>query len=319
MKKFLLSLLVATMFLGCKEKKKTLKDDDIVTVADFIEFFPLSKLPIQISDTSLLAKTSDSLLISQKILSQFVPDSVWAKDFGKATNIKFYPLGKAKEKDRETYLMIKAMSGAKIVSYISCFDKDNRFLKAMPLVRADQDKSKSSYGLLDNKFQITTYFERKEGGEVIFKRNVYVFNAAAQAFTLILTEPNEELIETIINPIDTLPRKGKWTGDYVKDKKNFVSIRDSKRSNELLFFVHFEKEGGDCTGELKGTLTLVESNRGTFKDGGGPCTIDFDFTNNSVTMKEIGGCGNFRGIKCFFEGSFRKKPEPKPKPVAKKK
>jgi hypothetical protein len=72
MKECLLILLLATIMLGCKEEKKTMKGDDIVTVANFIEFFPLSKLPFQISDTSLVAKTSDSLLISQKIISQFI-------------------------------------------------------------------------------------------------------------------------------------------------------------------------------------------------------------------------------------------------------
>ena len=319
MKKYLSILLVLTVLAGCKEKKKTMKDDDVVTVVDLIDFFPDVKLPIQVSDTGLLAKTSDSLLISLKILHQFMPDSILAKDFGKAANTKVYPIGKTKEKDKETYLFLKAINGVKKVAYIACFDKENKFKKAMPLVRADQDKSTSSYGMLDSKFQITTYYERQDRDNLVFKRNVYLFNAAADDFTLILTEPNEELIETVINPIDTLPKKNKWSGDYSKDKKNFVSIRDSKRPNELLFFVHFEKENGECKGELKGSLSLKENGKAVFKDGGGPCTLDFDFTSNSVTMKEIGGCGNYRDIKCFFEGSYRKKLEAKPKPTAKKK
>ena len=319
MKKHLMFFLAGMVLLGCKEKKKTMTDDDIATVGDFIEFFPELKLPVVVADTSLLAKTSDSLLIGLKVLHQFVPDSVLAKDFGKAVNTKVYPIGRVKEKNSETYLFFRALNGSKRIGYLACFDKDKKFVKAMPFVRTDQDKSSSSYGSLDSKFQITTYNERKQGDNTVFKRNVYIYNAAAADFTLILTEPNEELIEAIINPIDTLPRKHKWSADYVKDKKNFVSTRDSKRPNELLFFVHFEKDNGECKGELKGALKVVSNTKAAFKDGGGPCTIDFDFGGNTVSMKEIGGCGNYRDIKCFFEGVYKKKAEPRSKPAAKKK
>jgi hypothetical protein len=36
-------------------------------------------------------------------------------------------------------------------------------------------------------------------------------------------------------------------------------------------------------------------------------------------MKEVEGCGSYRDIKCFFEGSFPKKKEVKPKAPKKKK
>jgi hypothetical protein len=32
--------------------------------------------------------------------------------------------------------------------------------------------------------------------------------------------------------------------------------------------------------------------------------MEFTFTKNAVTIKEIDGCGSYRGITCFFEGSF---------------
>lgn len=311
--------LMTSILLSCKQKKKSLNDDDIITVKEFFDFFPDKKLPVVIEDTALLAKTSDSLLIKLKILNQFIPDSFLVKDFGKSSNAKIYPIGKTKEKDRETYLFLKAVGAQKRVAYIACFNNDNQFVKAMPIVKTDPEKSKSSYASLDSKFQITTYTERKKGGESIFKRNVYLFNLSAEDFTLILTEPNEELIEEVTNPIDTISKKVKWTGDYVKDKKNFVSFRDSKRPAELQFFVHFEQNNEECKGELKGVAQMVSNNKAVFKDPSGPCVVEFDFLASSVSMKETGGCGNYRDIKCFFEGSFKKKAEPKPKTPPKKK
>lgn len=313
MKNLVLIALLPLFLLSCKGRKKVLQDDDIVTIADFIEFFPDAALPVRVADTTLTRKTTDSSLIGYKIFIQFIPDSVLARDFGKGVKPKLYPIGKAREKNKETYLFIKAVNGSKRIGYLACFDKDNRYLQAMPLVQTDQDPGTSTYGSLDSKFQITTYREKKQGNESRFKRNVYIFNSTTNQFMLIMTEPNEEMIEKVINPIDTLARKNKWTGDYVKDPKNFISFRDGKRAGELLFFVHFEKDNGTCKGELKGSALPGAKNTATFTDSGNPCSLEFSFEGNVVTMKETGGCGKYRDIKCFFEGSFRKKAEPKPK------
>jgi len=35
-------------------------------------------------------------------------------------------------------------------------------------------------------------------------------------------------------------------------------------------------------------------------------------------MKETGGCGVHRDIKCFFEGYFDRRPDKKPKTIVKK-
>lgn len=318
MKKLVLILLLPFILFSCKGKKKVLQDDDIVTVADFIDFFPDIPMPVKIADTTLLKKSTDSSLIGYKIFIQFIPDSVLSKEFGKGVKPKLYPLGKTAEKNKETYLFIKAVNGNRRVGYLACFSKDQKFLQAMPLVQTDQDPGTSTYGLLDSKFQITTFREKKSGNDVRFKRNVYIFNSAANQFMLIMTEPNEEMIEKVINPIDTLPRKQKFAGDYVKDSKNFISFRDGKRNGELLFFVHFEKDNGTCKGELKGNALVGQRNTATFTDSGNPCSLEFNFEGNTVTMKETGGCGKYRDIKCFFEGSFRKKPEPRTKPARKK-
>ena len=306
MKKYLLWLPVLLLIVACKGKKTSLQDDDSVTIKEFIEFFPETPLPFRVADTTLVKKSTDSLQIGYKIFTQFIPDSLIHKDFGKGVTPKIFPLGKAREEDKETYLFIKATTGAKRVAYLACFNKDNEFLQMLPLVKTGFDQHSSAYGTLDKKFQITTYYEKKRAnGETTFKRNVYIYNSGANEFTLILTEPNEEMIENIINPIDTLPAKNKFSGDYVKDKKNFISVRDGKKASEPLIFVHFEK--GDCGGELKGTARFVSNTLAVYQEGGNPCTLEFTFSSNRVVMKETGGCGSYRDIKCFFEGSYPKK------------
>lgn len=306
MKRYLSWLPILLLIVACKGKKTSLQDDETVSIKEFIEFFPEKSLPIRIADTTLVKKSTDSLQIGYKIFTQFIPDSLVQKDFGKGVTPKIFPLGRTREEDKETYLFIKATTGAKRVAYLACFDKDNQFLQMLPLLKTGFDQYSSAYGVLDRKFQITTYYEKKRGNnETTFKRNVYIFNSSANEFTLILTEPNEEIIANVINPIDTLPAKNKYSGDYVKDKKNFIAVRDGKRASEPQFFVHFEK--GDCRGELKGTARFVSPTVAVFQEGGNPCTLEFNFSTSRVVMKETGGCGSYRDIKCFFEGSYPKK------------
>ena len=308
MTRFLLVLCVlAWITVGCKDKKRiSLTGDEPVEVTDFIEFFPEAKLPIVVADTTLSKKVTDSSLIAYSVFTQFVPDSVLKKDFNKA-NPKLYPIGRVKEKGRETYLFVKAVQGAKRVAYLVTFDDEEKYLNTLRLVRTGENYSRV-YGSLDKKFQITTYRERKSsGGDITFKRNVYIYNNASNDFTLILTEPNDEIMEEVLNPIDTLPQKNKYTGDYPANKKNFISFRDGKNPSEILFFTHFEKNKGECVGEIKGVARFVSSKKAVYKEAGNPCTLEFTFTTSSVYMKEVEGCGSFRDIRCFFEGTYPKK------------
>jgi hypothetical protein len=313
MKKCLFWIPIILLITACKGKKSSLQDDDTVDIKEFIEFFPETPLPIRIADTTLVKKSTDSLQIGYKIFTQFISDSLIKKDFGKGVTPRIFPLGRTKEEGAETYLFIKATTGAKRVGYVATFNKDNEFLQMLPLVKTGFEQYNSAWGMLDKKFQITTYHDQKRGdGSTAYKRNVYFFNNAANEFTLILSEPNEDIIANIINPIDTFATKNKFSGDYVKDKKNFISFRDGKRTSESLFFVHFEKD--DCQGELKGTARFVSNSVAVYQEGGNPCTLEFNFSTNRVTMKETGGCGSYRDIKCFFEGSYpKKKAAAKPK------
>jgi hypothetical protein len=316
--KYLFILLSAGILLSCKNKKVNIQGEEVVEVEDFMDFFPETSLPFKITDSELLKKRSDSAIIGYKVFTQFIPDTVLQNDFGKTTKPILYSLGRAKSS--EIYLFVNAVSGKKRVAYLVCFDKKNNYLNSFRLVKTGFGNYSSAYGLLDKKLQITTYQETKKAtGEAWYKRNVYVYNAAANDFTLILTEPNEEMIQDIINPIDTLPKKHKFSGEYVRNKQNFVSVRDGKNASEISFFVHFEKDDADCIGELKGTARMISATKAYYKENGNPCTIEFTFSSAAVVMKEIEGCGSYRNIKCFFEGRFPKKKESRPKPAKKKK
>ncbi len=305
----LLGLAALVMLTACKDRKKvSLSGEEPVDISDFIAFFHDVGLPFAVSDTMLDKKNPDSLLISNAIFHSFIPDSLLKKDFGKQKP-KIYPLGKVKEKDKETYLFIKAVEGSKKIGYVVCFDENNRYLAGLELIRSlSENNYTSAYGLLDKKFQLTTYRENRKKGEMVnFKRNVYIYNSAAKEFTLIVTEPGRELTADIQNPIDTLTQKNKYTGDYLVDKKNFISFRDGRKTSEIIFFTHFEKNKGECVGELKGTARFISPKTAQYKENGNPCTLEFTFGTSSVTMKEVEGCGSYRNIKCFFDGTYPKK------------
>jgi hypothetical protein len=320
MKKNLFCLSLILLLFACKNKKTSLQDDSTVTVSDFIDFFPEVKLPFTVYDTTLTRKVNDSMLIGQKNFTKFIPDTIYRKEFGKGKP-KLYAVGRAVEKNKEQYLFIKALLGSKRVAYLAVFSKDDKFLRAMPLVRSGIERSTSAHGLLDTKFQITTYRETKRtADEIAYKRNVYFYDRNSDQFTLIMTEPNEDIIQDVINPIDTLSAKHKYAGDYVLNKRNYVSIRDGKNASEIQFFVHFEKMSGECIGELKGEARMISNTLAQYAPGGNPCVLEFAFTSSRVTLKEKGPCGTYRDIKCFFEGSYYKKKKPtKSKTAGKKK
>ena len=95
--------------------------------------------------------------------------------------------------------------------------------------------------------------------------------------------------------------------------KNLVSVRDGKKPDEYLFFVYFENgnEAEPCGGEIRGMMKMASDKVGIFKGDDDPCQINFTFNASSVEVKETGSCGNFRGIKCFFNDTYTKKKEAK--------
>ena len=315
--KFGWAILLIPFMLGCGNKKSA-NDSGAMDVQDFFKLFRSIKLPYTLSDTSFTKLAKDTPVISTELLSQFVNDSVLAKQFG-PSKPRIYPAGRVVVKKGETYLFAKAISGAKKVAYLFTFDKENKFRAALPLIVSDNDPQTSQVAAMDSKYTISINSQRKKAnGELGYKREAYVYNNIG-VYTLILTETNEDVTSTaeIINPLDSLPRKNKLSGDYVYDKRNFVSVRDGRHPTQLRFFVHFEKDKGNCKGELRGEANLSSPTVAVYRENGDPCVLEFTFGTNTVSMKEVQGCGNYRDIKCFFEGTYVRKKE-KPKPTKKK-
>jgi hypothetical protein len=308
MRAILVSLISCCIILSCGQKKVSLSGDEPLEAADFIGSFEPVKLPFMLTDTLLGRKPSDSILISAKVFSQFIPDSIYKDDFPRNVKLKYYALGRSSVEDGETYLFVKIMAAGKSVGYLLCFDKDAVFKAGMPLIYSTGDKTVQQEGGMDRRYTVIRNRSRKKpDGTLIYNKSVFVYNSVG-VFTLILTESNETVLEKeVYNPIDTLKRDFSQSGNYVRDKRNFVTIRDGSRVGQLLVFMHTEKNAGDCVGELKGELDLVKPNLAQYRKADDHCVLEFSFSSSAVTVRELEACGNHRGIKCIFDGSFPRK------------
>ena len=315
LRKYIWLILSCLVILSChKRKKPSLSGDEPVDISDFIEFFQEVKLPFQFDDAALLKKDNDSLRISYKVFTQFVPDTVISKIFGKGVKPKFYQMGKVTVPKQETYLFAKAVSADKKIVFIAGFDKKQQFLAGMPVLQPDQSASTQQISGIDRKLSIFKTVQRKNAdGSVSEGKEVYILNNEAKNFMLILTDQLDEKPTELINPIDTLPRKNKLSADYATGKMNLVSVRDGRKPDRITFFIHFEKNNGECTGELKGEAMLRSPTIAEYRSGGDPCSLQLNFTSYSVTIKELEGCGSHRGSHCVFEGTYPRKKEIKPK------
>jgi hypothetical protein len=313
-RKIVVLLIVLFVIAGCKQKKKpSLSGEDPVQVSDFIEFFQQVKFPYVLSDTILQRKEKDSILISYKVFTQFVPDSVLGKVYGKGIKPKIYALGKAEVSKAETYLFVKTVTNDKKAVFILGFDNKNQFIAAMAALRPDNNKATLQSVVMDKKYTITkTVMLKNADGSMSEGKDVYVLNTGGKNFMLIMTDALSDKVTELINPIDTLLRKNKLSADYVNGKMNMVSIRDGRRNDRITFFIHFEKNNGECTGELKGDATLKSPTTAEYREEGDPCVLKFIFSATAVTLKEEEGCGSRRSINCAFDGSFARKKYVKP-------
>lgn len=309
---FLFFAIVLLASCGGKKKKPSMTGDDKVEVSDFIDFFPEAKLPFYYADSMMAKKQKDTFLISYKIFTQFVPDSILTKIYGKSTKIKIYALGRTEAPPGETYLFVKTTTTDKKVIFILAFDKKKKYAATLPSLRPDQIRTTFQSVTMDKRFSITKTVQRKNAnGSTSEGKDVYAFDRDANDFMLVMTDALDDKPTELINPIDTLARKHKWSADYTNGKMNLVSVRDGRKSDRISFFIHFEKNNGECTGELKGEAKIKTSTTAEFKVDGDPCVLTLIFSSSSVRLKEEEGCGNHRGMQCLFDGSFTRKKEAK--------
>lgn len=304
-------LLFLLFSVACKEKKPKSVSDENLSAADVIELAPVFSFPVVINDSVLTAKQGDSSLVKLAAFQTFLPDSVFKLHYPQTKQLKLYLLGKAVDGEKGNYVFIKSVSAAKKAVHFFYFNKKNQYLGSMKLAENTPKAGVTKYCRIDSRFNISMIQERKTPtGEYWSSETIYYMDANGRMITSV-TNSNEDLSDVIMgNPIDTLPRKNKYSADYRTDKKNLVSIRDGVTSKTFRFFIHFSKQGGACVGELKGTGEWTGNGKAVFRDDGSDCVINFNFTNYAVSLKEENGCGSYRDITCFFEGSFTKVKEP---------
>jgi len=308
---FLLALIFS--ILGCKSKKKpSLAGDEPVAISEFIDFFEPFKLPFEAGDTIFSKKEKDSLLISYKVISGFVPDSFLTKLNSKNSKPRYYAIGRVTTPEKLNYIIIKINSTSKKHLVLLVFNKLDKFMTGMTVLQPDQIANTTQSISIDKRFAIIKTTTRKNAdGSISEGKNVYALDVASEKFSLVMIDPLEDKKE-LINPIDTLPSTSKYSADYSNNKMNLVSVRDGRSKGKIRFFIHFEKNNGNCTGELKGEAVFIKPTIAEYRQGGDPCILQLIFTSKHVTLKEMGGCGSRRGLECSFDGSFTKKKNPKP-------
>jgi len=298
--------------IACNSKKKAaLSGDEPVDIKDFIESFQPLTLPYEIADTFISQKKTDTTLISYKVFTHLVPDTVLSNVFGK-DKPKIYSIGRV-DAGEGNYLFIKALSANHKAALLLCFDKKNNFITSMPVLQPDANPATRQTFVIDKRYTLSKNIVRKNSdGTISDGKNVYVLNEPARSFLLIMTDALDEKTIEVINPIDSFSKRNKYSGDYQKDKLNFISIRDNKKAGRFIFFIHFEKKD-NCTGEIKGEANFTSANIAMYTAAGDPCALQFNFTSSSITVKEVQGCGSHRGVDCIFEGTYPRKKEIKKK------
>jgi hypothetical protein len=302
-----------TCFLfACGDKPTDLSGDGPIKINDLVKVFNPAKLPINLSDTSL-KQFSDSIQISRNALSQIIPAAVLEKILAaKNKKATLHPLFKI-EKETEYYLLLKIKHPKKTEIGILVFNKENKFLDYKSIIEFikgnSRENDKSLY--INNEPSFLLEEDNYNKDNVLYnEKKAWAFSDGA--FKTIYFDNNIKLAnKNIINPIDTLPSRNEFSGNYGQDAKNFITLRDNGATDKYQFFLHTEK-GEACIGELKGILKF-KKNMATYSEKGDACHIQFIIQDNNISIKEDGNCGNHRGIKCSFDESFNRKKKLKKK------
>ena len=309
MPKRLLYILLITL-IACGEKKIDFSGATQLKPKDFLSVFQtISNNNFLAADTNF-TKLADTTRIGLKAMTQFIPDTVIAKFIDREKNPGFYPIGKI-IKEKETYLLLNVSLKHKKRMIVLVIDSKNNHWLAAKMLIDNSNQDDYIHSLSINKEPTFLLSQEKTGKDnlVQFSRTGWVY-ATDVGFMVVVNDSNETPSKSnIINPIDTLAHKNKYSADYEIDKRNFISIRDGNSANSYTFFIHFEKNDGACIGELKGDFKMKDQKHGVYTFNADPCIIDFNFEDREVTVKEQGSCGNHRGIKCFFDDQYTRKKE----------
>lgn len=295
------------LLASCGEHAVDLTGNTALKAETFYGLFTPLKGSKKYSDTGLM-RAGDTLQISLKLLNQYVPDSVTTKAVGKKPDqVKLFPLGFIGQEKKEKYLLVKYVRKKDVALWVYVLGADNNYKTGMKLLSNDaKDKYTRDITITPEPTFISNR-EKITADNTFYTKNAMAFNAADNTFINVMRDSNEDADENIVlNPIDTLPQQYKYSGNYTRDKKNFISVRDGKNDSTYQFFLHIDKNNGNCSGELKSVFVINKKGEAIYKEGGDPCVINFTFSANSVVMLEAGSCGNRRGMECLFDETFKK-------------
>ncbi|QES87819.1 hypothetical protein [Rhizosphaericola mali] len=306
---FLIPIVAIFLLAACHGKKSGKSDSVKYKAESFFDEFSSLKIPYFATDTSLTQHT-DSFTITKEVISKYIPDTLLEKLTAKSGN-ELHPVGKVDIKDYR-YLLLAVTNHGSNIWYILAFDKNNKYLAYMTGIQNKTDNGYRYKLTINSEPTFTVGRSKKDNkGHELYTNTGFGFSAAAKRFTLVINDTNENLPDEdeVFNPIDTLPQKFPFSGNYIKDKHNQLFLRDGKRPSEYNFFLHFDKtdEDPNSKGELKGTIKMVSENAAIYQQGGDPCVINFDMTSNTVKIKEQGNCANHRGSITQFNDTFKKK------------
>ncbi len=303
------------LLLACADEKPDFTGNTPIKINDFNKIFKAASLPIALSDTNLKHLT-DTLIIGRKALVQFVPEAIVEQIVSKTDKKTIlHPILRI-EKEQEYYLLLRVQHQNSFEICVVVFSKKNKFLD-YKVITAFKDENKGSrhYGKVLNINKEPSFLveenKMNEDNSLIYEKKGWAF--IDSNFRLIYFDSNKKPENTkVINPLDTLPMNNSFSGDYGRDAKNFISIRDYTTPNKLQFFMHFERDNADCSGELKGIMTLTK-NAAIYTEKGDACIIHFKIEDNQISIKEDGNCGNHRNMTCYFNNTYDKKRKPKKK------
>ncbi|MCD2421181.1 hypothetical protein LQ567_00295 [Niabella pedocola] len=308
-------LFVAAVFLiacGGKKKKK-MTGDEAVNIEEFMDAYPTLSLPFVYGDTSFPTRENDSLRIAPEVLHQFIPDSITLKIFGNRAHPAYYPVGAVQAGKGTFYLLTRGIDRDRKVLLITAHNEKKQFIAGIPVIKLTPNTNVSISVTIDARLNINKDLTQKLPNDIeISGHDVFVLNEAARNFSLIMTDSLGDGFTELINPIDTLARKQKYSGDYGDNKMNLISIRDGQREGRMRFFIHLEKNNKECVGELKGDAVFASPTVAEYRQGGDPCVLRFIFENDRVSLEEVEGCGSRLGaLQCSFNGEYLKKKEKK--------
>ncbi len=230
----------------------------------YLNAFPPLTLPYYAADTNV-QKIADTINISRAVFTQFIPDSSFQKFINQdVEDLIINPVGRI-EKGDENYLLTTITQKKRVSMVAFLLDKKRRYLAALQLVSNKHADDYTHSVQINREPTFTIGREKKTiGGDLRYTHTGYAYNSETATFIKVVDDTNEDQkrVDVIINPIDTFSRKNKYSGDYAEDKKNFISLRDGKNPSTYNFFVHFEKDGGNCVGELKGEMAMHSETKG---------------------------------------------------------